>query len=161
MPDSYRYETDEMTQAIESTQEAIEELNRTAERIERAVKDSHSAFSTAGWVVLGYFLFAILPGEVWHSKWRYSIQYSVESQKVQVDKEPHDCDFLAAPLGTKYCDYDIQVSVEKWATSTTGQPITSLDDGKSWRTFTPDAGMNVPPTPTVERVYVHWVKRDF
>jgi hypothetical protein len=42
----------------------------------------------------------------WHSKFRYSSQYGVQPENVFVDKEPTDCNFMRAPLGTKDCHYE-------------------------------------------------------
>jgi hypothetical protein len=75
-----------------------------------------------------------------------------------VDK-PHDCAFLAAPLGEKYCHYERSVSITRWGTSQTGNPIVSYDDGKTWDTFDP-AGKDVPRFPTVKEVYVGWEKKE-
>ena len=41
----------------------------------------------------------------WHSKWRYALQYNLSPSLISIDAQPHDCDFLSAPLGEKHCDY--------------------------------------------------------
>ena len=98
--------------------------------------------------------------DIWHAKWRYALTYSIASEKVNVEKQPHDCAFLASPLGTKYCHYDREVTTLQWATSTAGNPIASFDEGKTWEPFTPDSSATVPKTATVENVYVSWKKID-
>jgi len=99
-------------------------------------------------------------GKVWHSKWRYALQYNVNATEVQHQNQPHDCEFLTAPLGEKHCHYEPSVSTLRWATSTTGLPIASVDEGKTWETFTPDANVTVPTNSRVEKVYVSWEKKD-
>jgi hypothetical protein len=54
--------------------------------------------------------------------------------------------------------YDREVSTVHWATSTTGNPIVSYDEGKTWTTFTPDGSAMVPKTDTVQNVYIGWKK---
>ena len=82
------------------------------------------------------------------------------TDKVLVDNYPHDCAFTASPFGEKYCHYDREVSTIEWAMSTTGNPIASYDDGKTWSEFTPDKGVAVPRQPTVVAVHISWKKID-
>jgi hypothetical protein len=35
----------------------------------------------------------------------YAIKHKVPSERVHVNEEPHDCEFLTAPLGSKNCHY--------------------------------------------------------
>jgi len=107
--------------------------------------------------VICYCIWLILVG-VWHSKWRYAVWYSIDPDKVLVEKEPHNCDFLAAPLGAKSCEYEREVSTIEWGLSTAGSPIVSYDEGKSWTPFTPESTDNVPKVPTVEKVVISWKK---
>jgi hypothetical protein len=95
-----------------------------------------------------------------HSKLRYALEFSVPRKSVLVEKKPHDCAFLAPPLGEKYCHHDRVVSTVRWATSTTGNPIASYDEGETWTTFTPETGDVVPQSSTVEIVNVSWEKKD-
>jgi hypothetical protein len=88
----------------------------------------------------------------------YSVRYGVRYDRVLVDKEPTDCDWSHAPLGGKGCVYHKVVSTVRWATSTTGDPIVSYDDGKTWSTFTPDANDKAPPYSTVESASITWHK---
>jgi hypothetical protein len=149
---------DDIDDPVERIEDAIQEA---AESIERAINE-HSALSVFQGLMVGLFgifLFVSLLGAVWHSKWRYELQYDVLSTQIQNAKEPHDCDFLAAPLGDKNCHYEVSVSTIRWATSPTGLPIASVDDGKTWNTFVPDAGVTVPSKSTVEHVYISWEKK--
>jgi hypothetical protein len=50
--------------------------------------------------------------------------------------------------------------ITRWATSTTGNPIASYDDGKTWNIFDPPAGETVPKLSTVKEVIINWEKKD-
>jgi hypothetical protein len=97
---------------------------------------------------------------VWHAKWRYALSYGINSDKVIIEDLPHDCAFLAAPLGEKYCHYERIVSTLRLATSQIGNPIVSYDDGKTWSPFTSDSSTPVPKYPTVEEVRISWEKKN-
>ena len=98
--------------------------------------------------------------------WRlkYAIEYSVDSERVTVEHKPHDCDWSSAPLGNKHCHYKAMITIRnsekqivggtsvKLATSTTGEPIISYDDGETWK-INP-AGNNLKPV----GVSVFWRK---
>jgi len=144
---------------LQDVESAVRDVESAVHRVEEAVKDRWSWLQQLGVIVIGVFLWS-LPGMVWHSKWRYAGAYGVTLDKVHIDKHPHDCAFLAAPLGEKYCHYERTVSTVRWATSTTGQPIVSYDDGKTWSVFEPNANVYVPKISTVEEVYVSWEKKD-
>lgn len=71
-------------------------------------------------VIKGLFvILAFLVGIVWlwwemaSDEKKYSIYYGVPRDRVVVEKEPHDCEFLTAPLGNKHCHYDKHVSKVK------------------------------------------------
>jgi hypothetical protein len=107
---------------------------------EEQVKETRMANHTDGagaWIVMliiGWFAFDGIE-TVWHSKTRYSVQYGVDSAHVIKDKKPHDCDWLAAPLGNKNCHYDVESRKETVITGTdkaTGRPIVSYDEGNIW-----------------------------
>jgi hypothetical protein len=108
-------------------------------------------------------IFSLWPllGDIWNSKWRYAALYDVGSRDVFIQKKPHDCEFLAAPLGVKYCDYERTVSFARWKTSTEGKPIVSYDDGKTWSEFEPPVGETVPKISTVKAVYINWDKKEY
>jgi hypothetical protein len=97
--------------------------------------------------------FAIFYGctEAWHSKTKYAVQYGVSYTQVTKSKEPHDCDWLTAPVGDKNCHYDPQARTVRTATSTTGKPIVSYDDGKTW-----SPNDSLPPAEPA--VYITWQK---
>jgi hypothetical protein len=137
--------------------DAIERVESAVARVERAVKDKWSSATIIGWIFIAAFLWNV-PGDIWHAKRRYALSYGLDYDKVFVDTHPHDCAFLAAPLGEKYCHYERAISTLRWATSTTGEAITSWDEGKTWTVFTPDAGIPVPKNSTVQQVYINWKK---
>ena len=145
---------------LDNIEGAINEVREAVSRVEAAIK---AIPSVIGWVFAGALIAFILDliSTGWHGKWRYALQYDVPSDKVMVDKKPHDCDFLAAPLGTKYCEYERSVLGVRWATSTGGTSIISYDDGKTWSTFTPDSGVTVPQQSTVKEVDISWSKKEF
>jgi len=77
--------------------DAVERVESAVARVEQAVKDKWSSAVIIGWMILGVFLVDV-PGNLWHSKFRYGVEYSVDADKVIVATHPHDCAFLAAPL---------------------------------------------------------------
>jgi hypothetical protein len=99
---------------------------------------------------------------VWYSKLRYSIQCGVPYSQVTKQNEPHDCDFLKAPIGEKNCHYEIEVTktttterdIEgpsvRTATNNGGEAMISFDDGKTW--------VAKRSIPTKEFVYLSWNK---
>lgn len=148
--------------------DALESVERAVNGVERAVKAKWSSASYVYWGLISLYLFMVLPGQLWHAKWRYALAYNLSSDKIIINDHPHDCAFLAAPLGEKYCHYERTVSTTRWATSpadinglyAAGQPIVSYDEGKTWSTFTPNPNVKVPLYSTVEAVYISWEKKD-
>lgn len=139
---------------------AVYEVEKAVERVESAVKNKWTSLQLLFCYTIGYYLLFILPPSIWHAQWRYAIQYGVASSDVHAETKPHDCAFLASPLGEKYCHYERIVSTLRWSTSTTGNPIVSYDEGKTWSIFTPDSKDIVPKYSTVEAVYINWEKKE-
>ena len=157
--------TDDLESGIGDVETAVEGLETAIRRVEVAVARVENAinnkWSTAQWVgiiIFGTLLWS-LPGDIWHAKWRYAATYDIPSSQVYVQDEPHDCAFFAAPLGAKYCRYERTVSVTRWATSKTGNPIISYDDGQTWSPFDP-APEHAPQYSTVKAVYIGWEKKE-
>jgi hypothetical protein len=138
--------------------DSIESLERAVREVERAVKDKWSSAQYLLWGVIGMYLWTV-PGQIWHTKWRHALANGIDSSKVIIEDKPHDCAFLAAPLGEKYCHYKRNVATLRWAKSTTGNPIVSYDEGKTWSVFTPDPTVTIPQYSTIEEVYVNWEKK--
>jgi len=98
----------------------------------------------------------------WYSQFRYSIQYDVPMSQVIAAKEPHDCDFLKAPIGDKECSYDAVVTTTTTTVPPTdgaltllnnaGEVIVSFDEGKTW--------VVKRSLPTKTFVYVTWKKTE-
>ena len=139
---------------------SLYDVEQAIGRVEVAINEKWADIKTWITVPLVLYLLWSVPGEIWHAKWRYALTNDLDSSKVIIEKHPHDCDFFAAPLGEKYCHYERIVTTLQWATSTTGNPIVSYDEGKTWSTFTPEAGVTVPKTPTVQEVHITWEKKD-
>lgn len=138
--------------------DSTNEIVSAVARVESAVREKWSSLQWLVWAIVVYYIFSLI-GDVWHSKWRYAVNYGVSEQDVSIDDEPHDCAFLTAPLGNKYCHYERAVFTVRWATSQAGQPIASYDEGKTWTVFDP-AGRVVPQYSTVEEVHIGWDKKD-
>lgn len=144
--------------AVESLETNLSNVETAVHRVAAAIKDRWTTPQWVGALLIGFLLWS-LPGDMWHSKWRYALTYGIQSSDVFVQNQPHDCAFLAAPLGTKYCHYERTVSITRWGTSGNGSPVISYDDGKTWSTFDP-AGKAVPKFSTVEGVYIGWEKKE-
>jgi len=136
-----------------------DDLLKAIREVKTAVEGKTTTASALVWVLLAGLVFSWLDS-AWHSKLRYAIEYDVSSSKVTIDDVPHGCAFLAAPVGEKYCHHERTIQAVYWATSTAGNPIVSYDDGKTWSTFTPDAGVTVPKYKTAQSVNISWEKKD-
>lgn len=64
-------------------------------------------------VFLGFYLFNHFDGMGELQRLYYRIFYGKDSSTVVIDREPHDCDFLKAPIGDKYCHFDKEVVYDK------------------------------------------------
>ena len=116
----------------------------------------------------GIFWLIILLGawmtvkDIWYSKWRLGFAYGVSSEKVLVDKAPHDCDFLAAPLGAKYCHYErnVETITEKVcpAGHTLAPTADSCYDDASYPFIS--KGTTVIPREKVTSVNISWVRKE-
>jgi len=144
--------------AVGGVESAVERVETAVARVELAIKEKWTSVHWVGIMIVGAFLWSLL-GTIWHAKWRYAAAYNIPSSQIYVQVEPHDCDFFASPLGTKYCHYERTVSITRWATSQTGNPVVSYDDGKTWSTFDP-APEHAPQYSTVKAVYIGWEKKE-
>ena len=148
-----------MSDTGDRVDDAADRIEAAIERVEKAVNDKWSTLQGIVIIVIVAGLWP-LPGQMWNSKWRYTWEYDIPESAVYVQDEPHDCAFLAAPFGGKYCHYERKVSITRWATSTTGSPIVSYGDGNTWNTFDPPAGETVPRVSTVKGVVIRWEKKE-
>ncbi len=42
----------------------------------------------------------------WDTTWVLSARFKVDAENIYVERKPHDCDFLSAPIGQKHCSYE-------------------------------------------------------
>ena len=118
---------------LDDVEAAIDRVESAIERVEKAVKDIVS------WPNLVFWAFCVFAAFEWfgpavHSKYRYEIQYGMGSSDVHINSKPHDCNFLAAPVGAKYCHYVVSVLEEEVRPSQQpGSFLVSQDGGKTWR----------------------------
>jgi len=150
--DSFEDGADRIEASLGSVEAAIQ-------RVEKAINDKWSTVQWVGIILIGTWLWS-LPGQIWYSKGRYAWAYVIPESDVYIQEKPHDCAFLAAPLGEKYCHYERIVLMTRWATSTAGNPIASYDDGKTWNVFDPPVGKEVPKVSTVTEVIINWEKKE-
>ena len=87
----------------------IYEIVNAIGRVERAIKDKTSTATLLWYMFCGVGLWTPAD-DMWHAKWRYALTNGVSRDKVMIDTHPHDCAFLKAPVGEKYCHYDREVS---------------------------------------------------
>jgi len=137
----------------------LDDVCNRLDDIKKEIKESRFVF----WPYLtGFFLIPLLfdwTGDLWHSKARYAMQYDVPTSSITVADKPHDCAFLAPPLGEKHCHHERVVTVEVVVHShdtSTNRPIVSYDDGKTWAWNDGYAG----PSDRHVSVYVGWNKID-
>ena len=96
--------------------------------------------------VIGDILMYIAPS----SPYGYAAKYNVNDSYVVMNRKPHDCEWVSAPLGDKHCHYKVEVSSVRTGTSKDGTtPLVSYDEGKTW-SFNTD---HVKPS-----VVVSWTK---
>jgi len=69
--------------------------------------------------------------DLWYSKLRYALEYGVQYGQVSKLAEPHDCDWMTAPLGKKNCHYEPEVH-SAFAAIREGKPMVTYDRGKTW-----------------------------
>ena len=108
--------------------------------------------------LIAVFLICFVCSDVWHwvadSRIRYAIQYDVSTHDVSVAKRPSSRDFLYAPIGSKDCKFEKNVSVAIRGNDVqTGRKIISFNNGKTWNW---DDGDELVGT-TVD---VQWAKED-
>jgi len=91
--------------------------------------------------------------------WRikYALRYEVNLDNVTFERKPFDCDWDAAPIGSKHCHYErIDVAMNSKGEIVDGSHVTlnaeksriSLDDGHTWYDAPADLG--------VRKVRVGW-----
>jgi hypothetical protein len=145
---------------LDDVVDAVNEVGSAVERVHGEVSGRYSWV----WVLLIYWIGWGFYTSIWESKLRYSIFYQVSSENVQIQNEPHDCEFLKAPVGKKYCHFDKSVNefvqagdVTKFGTdNATGRPVVSEDGGKTWKWN--DGTDKLSPTSAQKSVVVSYSK---
>jgi hypothetical protein len=150
---------EDIAESVAHQNEQLDAVHTAIKAVETAVKDRPITIGSVFGAIIFLWLWS-LASDFSHSKYRYAVWYGTSADKVFFDKRPHDCAFLAAPLGAKYCSYERNVSTVRWATSQAGNPIISYDEGKTWTPFSPEPGNVVPQYSTVEGVYITWNKKE-
>ena len=111
----------------------LSDVVNAVESVREAVSSQHTWVTSAFWIWIAWLVYSFFQGSIWESKSRYAMYYDVPSDHVTVLKEPHDCDFLKAPIGSKECHFDKNVEVTKVGKDNkTGRPVVSHDNGKTW-----------------------------
>jgi len=91
--------------------------------VEQAVKANTS---NRWWALFFIFCFFFSPITLlwrlitlpFHSKAAYSVYYNIPTTSITIDEKPHDCSFLTAPVGEKWCHHDRDVEVYRDANGT-------------------------------------------
>jgi hypothetical protein len=85
---------------------------------------------------MGFVIVLYLGDLLFHveeSKARYAVQYGVSYDTVRKAQEPHECDWLKAPIGYKLCHYEIRVETVRTAKDKLrGKFMISFDGGVTW-----------------------------
>jgi hypothetical protein len=131
-------------------------------------KSVDSFLGSLVWIgIVGFFIWIVLPDSQ-TAPWKYEVIYNLDSNKIHYTEKPKDCDFLHAPLGDKGCHYkkiiigfnaagDVVLAddVIYGSKNKTGEPIASLNGGKTWV----DKGAPIAPHDLkVSSVEINWVK---
>jgi len=144
---------------MDNAETSLDDLLEAIEEVKHSVDNKTTTVSAIIWLALAMLVWSWFDS-AWHSKVRYSAQYDIETSRITIENKPHDCDFFVAPMGMKFCHHERIIGTVHWARSTTGGPIVSYDDGKTWSTFTPEAHDRVPQNKTLEALHVGWEKKD-
>jgi hypothetical protein len=93
----------------------------------------------------------LFPASEWATKWRYTFETDLWDASVVIDKQPHDCEFLTAPIGKKNCHYERLVTTVRVRRLANGVCLVSYDEARTWT----EAKLSARPV-----VYVSWNKID-
>ena len=139
----------------------LDDVCNRLEDIQAEIKESRN--SRWDWAVIGWIcLLLVIPdwaGAVWNSRFMISARYGTASDQVIIADKPHDCAFMKAPVGHKYCSYSRQITATTILhrhDTATGRPIISYDEGKNWDWNDSYTG----PESTVRLVNVNWTRED-
>jgi hypothetical protein len=147
-----------MSDDYDASTYGFEEICDRLDNIETAVRANHWDINWIAWGAMIWLTISVWLPDMWLSKTRISWWYGVSADQVTLEKKPADCNFFRAPLGSKGCHYDSQVSAIQVKTNSSNPAryavnYVSFDDGKTWNVD--DA---VPPTKP--QVIVSWEKKE-
>ena len=73
----------------------------------------------------------LAPEAEWSYRWQNALDSELADAVVTVAHQPHDCEFLTAPLGSKHCHYERHVDIVRVRGAASDRHI-SYDNGKQW-----------------------------
>ena len=158
-PRSFVSENDSVHSTLEDIQSTLKSQPRredesTLNDLKRTVESQPRTAHRAMQFVIAVLLWLVIRGwaeNMWNSRAVLALRYTVSTDQITTDEEPHDCDFLRAPLGDKGCSYAREITVIKTGTNAAGEHFVTYDNGKTW---TPD-----PQQQAKSSVMVWWKKQ--
>src|ERR1017187_426405 len=135
----------------EGNAEVISALNALTQAVKARPTTGHTL---AVWIIyplIATFIFNVIGG-IWDSKAMLSVRYDTPMASIFIEDEPHDCDFMRAPLGVKGCSYPRETNVVKTGVNASGQHVVTYDDEKTW-TLLDD------PSQVHAGIYISWKKQ--
>lgn len=112
--------------------------------------------------LIGLAVLGSMAGLAWlvlPARYSYALEYDTVPKDVFIKQQPHDCDFLTAPMGSKNCHYKKEVETVKWHPDPNRVYFKSKVEGPNHS----DAFASIPGeevTDTHTKVYVSWIKED-
>jgi len=160
MDDNAVTKIEDVELAVGRVEKATKQVHDAVKQVELAIKNKSSSVGIVFMIAILIWACDALT-DLWYSRWRYAATYGISESSVQITSKPHDCNFLAAPIGEKYCHYDRIVSFVRWGENENGYPRISYDDGKTWEAYTKtDPNEQVPRGNFVKMIAVGWDKKD-
>src|SRR5258708_4407899 len=101
---------DDVSYKLDRLDDVYNKLNDIEQAIKNQLQEWGNWFF---WGLVFWFVVPPLFSDMWHSKTRYAAQYGVSYDQIIIEKEPHDCNFLHAPIGGKGCHYEIAVTASQ------------------------------------------------
>ncbi len=83
------------------------------------------------YLVGGYSAVWMFPDKEWSNKWRYSLESDLDDAVILIERLPHNCEFMSAPMGEKHCHYE-RIARTVRIHQNAGVRLLSLDEGKTW-----------------------------
>ena len=83
------------------------------------------------WIPTFYISAWLWPDANWVNYVQYSSESDLKNATVSIAPRPHDCDFFAAPMGSKHCHYNKHLRAVRVRTLSSGGFV-STDEGRTW-----------------------------